>query len=223
MKCLYCGQEIGLYDTICKCCGAPQTKHKETAEFVEEKHVEQSEKEDKGECVPEQVLHEGNNVVENKPNKTTKYIILALFALLACCASGYILYNTTSGKSLDYSDLGLIDSADTIIGVVNEEIQNEESTPIFEEEIEQNDNDMETQYDFVCEREVTSDDLIGMDSGELRIMRNWIYARHGYIFKSKDLRDYFGGFSWYSPRYTDVSAMLSKLEKKNVEHIKQYE
>ena len=143
--------------------------------------------------------------------------------MLACCAGGYILYNTTSGKSLDYSDLGLIDSADTITVVVNEEIQNEESTPIFEEEIEQNDNDMETQYDFVCEREVTSDDLIGMDSGELRIMRNWIYARHGYIFKSKDLRDYFGGFSWYSPRYTDVSAMLSKLEKKNVEHIKQYE
>ncbi len=119
MKCLYCGQEIGLYDTICKCCGAPQTKHKETAEFVEEKHVEQSEKEDKGEYVPEQVLHEGNNAVENKPNKTTKYIILALFALLACCAGGYILYNITSGKSLDYSDLGLIDSADTITGATS--------------------------------------------------------------------------------------------------------
>jgi hypothetical protein len=34
---------------------------------------------------------------------------------------------------------------------------------------------------------------------ELRILRNEIYAKHGRIFESKDLRDYFGKCTWYHP------------------------
>jgi hypothetical protein len=33
----------------------------------------------------------------------------------------------------------------------------------------------------------------------LRIMRNYLYARHGLPFKSKDLTAYFGQFIWYDP------------------------
>ena len=78
-------------------------------------------------------------------------------------------------------------------------------------------------FDFVCEREVTAADLSGLSKADLRIMRNWIYARHGYKFKSKDLQDYFGQFDWYSPRYTDVTSQLSAIEKNNVEFIKRHE
>ena len=119
MKCIYCGQEIGLYDTICKCCGAPLTKQTEITEAVEEKHVEQSTEEDEEESVPEQVLQVGSSVVENKPNKTTKNVIITLLALLICCAGGYVLYNMTSSNSLDYADAEQIDPTDTIADATN--------------------------------------------------------------------------------------------------------
>ena len=80
-----------------------------------------------------------------------------------------------------------------------------------------------TQYDFACERLVTEEDLVGLDKDDLRIMRNWIFASHGYIFTSQDLKDYFEMLPWYNPRYTDVSSMLSNIEKKNIEFIKRYE
>jgi hypothetical protein len=54
-------------------------------------------------------------------------------------------------------------------------------------------------------------------------MRNEIYARYGYIFKSKEMRNYFTAQSWYTPRYSDVSSFLSETEKKNIELIKRYE
>jgi len=79
-----------------------------------------------------------------------------------------------------------------------------------------NDNDK-------SQRLLTENDLIGLSKEELRIMRNEIYARHGYIFKSQDLRDYFSSKSWYSPQYNDISSKLSTVEKKNVEFIRGHE
>lgn len=78
-------------------------------------------------------------------------------------------------------------------------------------------------YDWLSTREATHKDLSGKSSDELRIMRNWIYARHGYIFKSADLREYFSKFSWYHPTSSDVSHELSRLEKHNVSMIQDYE
>jgi hypothetical protein len=70
---------------------------------------------------------------------------------------------------------------------------------------------------------LTENDLKGLSKSELRIMRNEIYARHGYIFKSKDLQDYFSKKSWYTPLYNDVSNKLTDIEIKNVDFIKKHE
>ena len=56
-----------------------------------------------------------------------------------------------------------------------------------------------------------------------RIWRNAMYARHGYIFKSKDLKAYFSQFSWYRPRYKDVSRKLSQIEQHNIRVLKSLE
>lgn len=71
-------------------------------------------------------------------------------------------------------------------------------------------------------RYLNESDLVGFSKAELRIARNEIYARHGYIFKSEDLQDYFSSQAWYSPNpnYTDN---LSAVEKANVEFIKEHE
>ena len=85
-------------------------------------------------------------------------------------------------------------------------------------------NNSDTEYDYVCQRLLTYDDVAGKSRWELSIMRNWIFARHGYIFqKNVEIRNYFKGKSWYNGRYTDVSSFLTDTELKNIELIKAYE
>ena len=72
-------------------------------------------------------------------------------------------------------------------------------------------------------RKLVYGDISSLNKADLRLLRNIIYARHGYIFKSDDLKIYFSQYPWYSPRYTDVSGMLSGIEKYNVSFIQKYE
>lgn len=79
-------------------------------------------------------------------------------------------------------------------------------------------------YDIACKRLLLESDVIGLSKRELRIMRNWIYARHGYSFRSQDLRNYFSQFEWYHPKYTEIPYnFLSDIEQRNIELIKRYE
>lgn len=80
-----------------------------------------------------------------------------------------------------------------------------------------------TDYDWLCQRRATEDDLAGKGKKELRIMRNYIFARHGMIFKSKSLKRYFKQFDWYSPTRKDVASDMSQIEIDNVRFIKSYE
>jgi hypothetical protein len=70
---------------------------------------------------------------------------------------------------------------------------------------------------------LTEDDIKGFSKQELRVLRNEIYARHGHIFKSKDLRNYFSAKDWYKPQYEDASDLLNTIEKKNIAFIKKHE
>lgn len=72
-------------------------------------------------------------------------------------------------------------------------------------------------------RTLTPSDVQGMSKYELKIMRNEIFARHGYIFKTDDMKNYFLRQSWYVPLYENVDNRLSALEKSNVDLIKSYE
>ncbi|WP_379138875.1 YARHG domain-containing protein [Paenibacillus sp. sgz500958] len=70
--------------------------------------------------------------------------------------------------------------------------------------------------------QLTSIKVSNLDGRSLEIARNEIYARHGYIFKRKDLSDFFHQKSWYkeNPEY---KGELNAIEKKNVELIQSYE
>lgn len=78
-------------------------------------------------------------------------------------------------------------------------------------------------YPEASDRLLTSDDVSNLNSWELKIMRNEIFARYGYIFKKEEMRSYFNAQRWYTPRYENVDGMLSDVEKKNIELIKRYE
>ncbi|NJO16986.1 MAG: YARHG domain-containing protein [Thioploca sp.] len=66
-------------------------------------------------------------------------------------------------------------------------------------------------------------DLEGKSAYELKIMRNEIFARRGYLFEPGKMRDYFNNQPWYQPRYSDVGSFLSPIEQANIQRIKEYE
>lgn len=68
-------------------------------------------------------------------------------------------------------------------------------------------------------RILTDADVAGMELWEINYAKNEIYARHGYIFESRELQNYFGSKSWYTPLYAkkefDKLGLLSNVENKN--------
>ncbi len=76
-------------------------------------------------------------------------------------------------------------------------------------------------YHITGSRKLTYEDIEGLSASELRIMRNEIYARHGYIFQDAMLRNHFSQKVWYVPQTKSVS--LSSIEQYNVLFIKSYE
>jgi hypothetical protein len=79
------------------------------------------------------------------------------------------------------------------------------------------------QYPEASNRLLTNSDVAHLPNGELTIMRNEIFARHGYIFKTQEMIKHFSKQNWYRPLYEEVFGDLSDIEKKNVQFIKSFE
>ena len=57
----------------------------------------------------------------------------------------------------------------------------------------------------------------------LELMRNEIFARHGYCFKKKLTREHFENKDWDIPNTADVKNDLTVIERKNITLKKKYE
>lgn len=74
-------------------------------------------------------------------------------------------------------------------------------------------------------RSLTEADVAGLSADTLRIAKNEIYARHGRIFTSADLQEYFGGKSWYQG---SISAdqfdekVFNQFEKDNIQFLQKH-
>ena len=58
---------------------------------------------------------------------------------------------------------------------------------------------------------------------DLRYMRNLIFAKHGYIFKSADLKAVFDNFKWYKENPAFSETLFSEDEQKMLNNIKRAE
>ncbi len=65
--------------------------------------------------------------------------------------------------------------------------------------------------------------LRGLSLHELRLLRNEIYARHGRIFKTMWIQQYFGSQPWYDPKEDFKDEEISGSDKTNIESIVAYE
>jgi hypothetical protein len=81
-------------------------------------------------------------------------------------------------------------------------------------------NPMNSRFDFVGYTLLHGSELYYYNKPALRLMRNSILARHGYVFQSKDLKKYFGNEPWYHPADSNDDIHLSFLEQLNIELIK---
>ena len=91
----------------------------------------------------------------------------------------------------------------------------------------------ETQDDVIIpgisSRYIDESELYNYDAGQLRLIRNEIFALHGRIFKSQDLADYFSQKSWYVPKYdpdefdAHMFDYLNDYEAANLKVILNYE
>jgi hypothetical protein len=76
-------------------------------------------------------------------------------------------------------------------------------------------------YHITGSRKLTEEDVKGKTKHELRIMRNEIYARHGYIFQNLELREHFMQRPWYKP--TTINVNFNDIEEYNIRFIKLHE
>lgn len=57
------------------------------------------------------------------------------------------------------------------------------------------------------------------DKSQLALIRNTIFAKYGYRFKSVELQKHFAKFNWYKPKYDDVNSFLTEIDKINIQKI----
>lgn len=122
--------------------------------------------------------------------------------------------------------------------VVNEVISDE---PLFYEEVIVNDynsTNTDTYYenDYTEEEHVNDDfffpsdkkyiseyDLRDLTKEEVAMIRNEIYARHGYIFNTEPYKSYFEHQEWYTPNPNFDDSLFNIVEEANKDFIVEYE
>jgi hypothetical protein len=81
-----------------------------------------------------------------------------------------------------------------------------------------------TEYDYLSTRYISYDDIKDYDRGQIRVLKNSIYARHGRIFKDAELREYFEQQSWYNGYRKEIPAReFNKYENANIAFLLKYE
>ncbi len=79
------------------------------------------------------------------------------------------------------------------------------------------------EYPVVSERKISTTEIAGCSKDDLKIMRNEIFARHGYIFKTNEMKSYFNKQKWYKGKYNNVDNMLTDVEIHNIKVIQEVE
>ena len=142
------------------------------------------------------------------------------------------------GNNGDFGDIN--NNTDVVYHIINNglslherllkyaDITGEEYLAFLNEDkkMKENENILDEIIEIVSNRKLSKDDLRDLLPPSIRILRNSIYAKHGYIFKDTTLKDYFNKRTWYSEKTNDmnkISKEFNEIERYNINFIKQYE
>lgn len=204
MICQRCGKELSAGGAFCENCGAPVQPNSVNTYKTE-----------------------ASNTPVVQPKKKSKAWIFVLLGLLGAAIIGVILVvvvvaviifaNHSDGFSLEKNGLGVVEMNKDVV----EEYDFEENQEVFEKEEYGTDSD---EYFFPSDKkQITFSILDEYTQDEIAIIRNEIYARHGYIFQLEQYANYFESKTWYEPNPYFDESMFSALEKENVDTIIEYE
>lgn len=70
---------------------------------------------------------------------------------------------------------------------------------------------------------LTKNDVENLSKADIYVLRNSIYAKHGYSFKNRQLRAFFDKHEWYIPVHTNIKEELTEIEKNNIKLLLIYE
>lgn len=198
MKCKYCGATIPPGAVFCTSCG----------EMVEQR-----------EDIPVPPRPAPVKPVKSK-RKTSSYILLACivaiaaFVLVALISrGGHNILDT--GTAVEYRDQ--YETADT---------EDSENTDGSDGKTAYNWKDAVYIFPDSNTRPLTAADLEDREWEEITMGRNEIFARHGRMFKTPEIAEYFNSKSWYNGTISPDSFnadVLSQVEKDNVKFLQEYE
>lgn len=234
MKCLNCGSELSEGAQFCKVCGAKaENTQKASSPGVICPHC--------GNILPAGTLYCtvcGKNIYGKQKKNNTGIIILASLAVLVTISCLVMLFLFIFGdlgkKEQPADDSSAVEvlpdddkntSADDDDKTSTEDDEdNDVWSPVDKSQIEDEDtDDTDDSEDYPDYNDYDVSDIYGLSRSEAGFMRNEIYARHGYIFKTEPYKSYFESQSWYHPNPNFSENLLSAEEKEKVNALINYE
>lgn len=221
-KCTNCGNLVSDRAVRCPHCGY-NLKEKDATEMSND--------------VTAETKNHNGPIIERKSSNNIGTIITIIILVVIFAVVGFFAYQKyrDQDKNEVYADTTVSESfncdttsvkADNCDNVRIQSVESnvsERNTSNRQIESKHDDENVEFVAQLASTRILDYNDISGLSKSERRIVRNWIFARYGYAFKSPELQRYFGRKSWYTPMHSDVSSRLSKIERQNVAFIKQYE
>lgn len=250
-RCVKCGEVIDDDATFCPFCGTQQPRQQQ----AQTEQTEQN-KQPMPQRPTQQELSQSPQPISETPtyeehtDSSNKWIWIVVAAVVAVIAIGGVYYfmEVKPSKTVVVAGDGNSASPDSTTSVEEsestapaEERPEVEEKPV-EESAELNDNTSSTApstsdvsttayeaadlFDVVTSRKLTESDIAGLGASDLKILRNYIYAIHGYIFKTRAMKNYFEMQDWYNGTIADQGTVyreLSSVERYNVNFIKRHE
>ncbi len=175
-----------------------------------------------------------------KTSKNNNFIIILVVVLIIALLVGGIFYavrsgffntnkvqntyhdtvitqNTTTPTEKTISDTAITENSTTTLSSTTEATTTRKNY----DEYEYND------YLFPSDIKLLTGEYLDTKSkNEIDLIRNEIYARHGYIFKMEQYSNYFIQKSWYKPIESDMDKVyddFNSIEKQNIEILVEYQ
>ncbi|MDD3183802.1 MAG: YARHG domain-containing protein [Anaerostipes sp.] len=213
MFCTKCGKKIDDTSQFCPYCGASTSEDiEELGEVKQENYIRE-----------EQPQYR-NQEPQMKSNKVP-IVVLGIVLVLVAGFIGFFLANQNQSSDVATSE---VTTKEDTSAVTTEAVTTQATTEAITTEATTQ-TPYRTGVDYVFPYSNTEylsrSQVAGLSSWDLKVARNEIFARHGYIFKNKSLQSYFESKSWYrGTRSGEISDdELNRYEKENIKLIKVYE
>lgn len=246
MKCSRCGFEVLQGETFCGNCGA-DIRSASAPRFcgycgtemkANEAYCPSCGKSANGTSIPE--------VKEKKKGSAGLIICISVLLVIIASISTVIIYMLVSNKGDEESaNIAAVHNEQTSADAQNDtgktypnEILSEDKLtadgnvidddePLDDTDSPVSDTDAydeSGEYLFPSDTKyITIDDLALLTKGQVGLIRNEIYARHGYVFNTEEYANYFGSKSWYVPNPAFDASELTEIERTNIDTILAYE